>query len=124
MQTMTRAARMRAYLSRHERQQQARAAAFSRRTPKLPTGMPVTLDPDDLELIERLVRQDRTAVSSALLAVAGIGQGDVMRRAVVASVSEAAGWAQTEGAISPSRAAQIARHAKRALGQHDQAIAA
>ena len=41
---------------------------------------------DELELIERLVRHDRTAVSSALLAIAGIGAGEAIRGAVLARV--------------------------------------
>ncbi len=48
------------------------------------------------------MRHDRTAVSSALLAIAGIGAGEAIRGAVLARVSEAARWAQAEGAISPS----------------------
>ena len=61
------------------------------------------------------MRGDRTAVSSALLAVAGIGSGEVMRRAVLASVSEAAYRARAEGAIGERRSAQIARHVKLAV---------
>jgi hypothetical protein len=75
------------------------------------------LGPDALALIDQFVRGDRTAVSSALLAVPGIGAGEVARRTVLASVSEATCWAQAEGAISSDRAAQIARHVKRALGR-------
>src|SRR5882757_5855912 len=113
MQSMTRAARTRRYLSRHERQRRARAEAFSRRTLEGAAVLPpVKLATDDLALIDRLVRQDRTAVSSALLAIAGIGAGPLVRRAVLAGVSEAACWAQAEGAISPTRAAQIARHVR------------
>jgi hypothetical protein len=73
----------------------------------------------ELEVIDRLVRRDRTAVSSALLAVAGIGSGEVMRGAVLARVSEAAVRARTQGAISSRRAAQITRHVKRARRGHD-----
>jgi hypothetical protein len=73
-------------------------------------AVPVKLGRDKLELIERLVRRDRTAVSTALLAIAGIGAGEGIRTVVVAEVSEAAHWAQAEGAIGASRAAQIARH--------------
>lgn len=116
MQSMTRAARTRRHLSRHERQRCARAEAFSRRTPTDPTVLaPVRLATEDLALIDRLVGQDRTAVSSALLAVAGIGAGQAPRRVVLASVAEATGWAQAEGAISSSRAEQIERHVSRAL---------
>jgi hypothetical protein len=125
MQAMTRAASTRRHLSRHERQRQARADAFSRRTLVVPsTPPPVNLGDDDLALIDRLVRQDRTAVSSALLAIAGIGAGQAVRRAVLARVGEAACWAEAAGAISAERGAQIARHVKRALGHHDGALAA
>ena len=104
MQSTTRAARTRRYLSRHERQRRARAEAFSRRTPTvLSQAPPVKLEPEELELIDRLVRHDRTAVSSALLAIAGIGAGRALRLAVLARVSEAACWAQAEGAISAER---------------------
>ncbi len=54
-------------------------------------------------------------MSSALLQVAGIGAGEVARRAVLEHVSEAACWAQAEGAISAARGQQIARHVRRAL---------
>jgi hypothetical protein len=84
----------------------------------------VKLEAEDLALIDRLVRHDRTAVSSALLAIAGIGAGRAVRSAVLARVSEAACWAQADGAISANRAEQIARHVKRALGDHDRAVAA
>ena len=81
---------------------------------------PVKLSGRELELIERLVCRDRPAVSSALLAVAGIGSGEVVRAAVLARVGEAAAKAKAQGAISASRAAQIARHVKRAqLDQRD-----
>jgi hypothetical protein len=116
MQSMTRAARMRRYLSRHERQRRARAEAFSRRTAAGPAALPpVKLATEDLALIDRLVRQDRTAVSSALLAIAGMGAGRAMRRAVLAGVGEAACWAQAEGAITAERSQQIGRHIKRAM---------
>ena len=68
---------------------------------------------NDLALIDRLVRQDRTAVSSALLAIPGIGGGERVRKAVLASVAETTRSAQAEGAISATRSAQIARHVKR-----------
>jgi hypothetical protein len=122
---MTRAADARRHLSRHERQRRARADAFSRRTFADPiTPSPVKLDAGDLSLIDRLVRHDRTPVSSALLAIAGIGAGRPVRRVVLARVTEAACWAQAEGEISPDRVAQIARHVKRALGSPDRALAA
>ena len=91
MQSTIHAARRRGHLSRHERQRLARAEAFSRRTPAGVSGeVPVKLGQDELDLIERLVRRDRTAVSSALLAIAGIGAGEAIRGAVLARVSEAA----------------------------------
>ena len=114
MQSTTRAARTRCHLSRRERQRQARAEAFSRRTAAGPTTPPpAKLAADDLALIDRLVRQDRTAVSSALLALAGIGASEVARHAVLACVAAAACSAQAVGAISSNRAAQIARHVQR-----------
>ncbi len=126
MHTTTRAARTRRYLSRHERQRRARAEAFSRRTPTvLSQAPPVKLEPEELALIDRLVRHDRTAVSTALLAVAGIGAGHALRLAVLSRVGEAACWAEGEGAISAARGAQIARHVRRALGRAGhQAVAA
>jgi hypothetical protein len=126
MKSITRAARTRCYLSRHERQLQARAEAFSRRTTTMPPAAPPTvrLEPDDLALIDRLVRQDRTAVSSALLVIAGIGAGEAARRAVLASVAEAACWAHAAGAISSNRATQIARHVNRATRLAEVPVAA
>lgn len=115
MHSMTHAARGRGHLSRHERLQLARVEAFSRRTGTDPLQAAlVKFTGRELELIDGLVRRDRTAVSSALLAVAGIGSGEVMRGAVLAVVGEAARKAKTQGAISARRAAQIARHVKRA----------
>ena len=119
MQSTIHAARGRGHLSRHERQRLARAEAFSRRTPAGMRGeVPVTLGRDELELIERLVRRDRTAVSSALLAIAGIGVGEAIRGAVLARVSEAARRAEAEGAIGAERGGQIARHVSRAQHAH------
>lgn len=110
------AARSRGHLSRHERLQLARAEAFSRRTPtNMPTMVPVKLGPEQRELIEQLVRGDRTAVSSALLVVAGIGAGEPVRQGVLAQLSEAAYRARAEGVIGERRSAQIARHLKLAL---------
>lgn len=118
-------ARSRSHLSRHERQRLARAEAFSRRTPAVVSAVsPVKLESDKLELIERLVRYDRTAVSSALLAIAGIGAGEASRRAVLARVGEAACWAAADGAITAERSQQIARHVKQALGRRGHAVAA
>jgi len=124
MHTTIHRARGSAHLSRHEYQELARAEAFSRCTPAtVRATAPVRLEPGELELIERLVRHDRTAVSSALLAVAGIGPGGAIRRAVLARVSEAACLGQAAGAISPARSQQIARHVNRALGRPDVRVA-
>ena len=117
MQSTNRAGHTRRHLSRHERQRQARAAAFSRKTTKTPiVPSPVMLATEELELIDRLVRRDRTAVSTTLLAIAGMGAGESSRQAVLSRIAEAACWAQAEGAISAQRAEQIARHVRRALG--------
>jgi len=125
MQSTNRAAQKRRYLSHHERQRQARAAAFSRRTTSTPiVPSPVRLASEELELIDRLVRRDRTAVSTALLAIAGIGAGEPSRMAVLSRITEAACWAQAEGAISARRAEQIARHVRRARGHGRQPVAA
>jgi hypothetical protein len=70
------------------------------------------------------VRCDRTAASSALLQIAGIGAGEVARRAVLERVSEVACWAQAEGAISAARSEHIARHVERALNRTDVRLAA
>ena len=101
----------------------ARAEAFSRATGvHRAAASPVKLDGDELELIDRLVRHDRTAVSTALLAIAGIGAGEARRRGRARrAFDEAARAAQAEGAISSSRADQIARHVGRALGHVEQA---
>ena len=108
-------ARGSAHLSRHERQRLARAEAFSRRTPAgVPAELPVRLGKDELALIDRLVRRDRTPVASALLTIAGIGAGEATRAAVLAEVSAAACSARVEGAISATRGGQIARHVARA----------
>ena len=72
----------------------------------------------------RLVRHDRTPVSSAVLAIAGVGACNLARRTVLASVTEATCCAQAEGVISVNRAAQIARHVKRALDSGRHALAA
>ena len=81
----------RAHLSRRERQRLARTDAFSRRTAAGPPAAPViTFERGELELIELLVQSGRTAVSSAVLAVAGIGTGEVRRRGVLAQVGRAA----------------------------------
>ena len=125
MQSTTHAARGRGHLSRHERQRLARAAAFSRRTPAgVSAKVPVKLGQHELELIEQLVRLDRTAVSSALLAIAGIGAGEAIRGAVLMQVGEAASRAEVEDAISAERSGQIVRHVKRALERAEVRIAA
>jgi hypothetical protein len=116
MQSMTQAARRRGHLARHECQLCVRAEASSRRTPaQVPGDVAVKVEQHELELIERLVRQDRTAVSSAVKAIAGIGSGGLVRRAVLERVGEAACSAQSEGAISPQRSEQIVRRVRRAL---------
>ena len=114
-----------AHLSRRERQQLRRAEAFSRRAAAASLAAPpVMLDREELELIDHLVLHDRTAVSTALLAVAGIGAGEVRRRAVLVRLDGAARRGAAEGAISSRRADQIARHVTRARGHGDQALAA
>jgi len=114
MQQTTRSARRRGHLSRHERQRLARTTAFSRRSAATAPIFPVMLLAEDVELIDRLVRRDRSAVSTALLAIAGIGSGDRVRVAVLSRIAEAAARALTEGEITRRRAEQIARHLKRA----------
>ena len=124
MQSTIQAAHRRGHLSRHERQGLARAEAFTRRAHGGISGeLAVKLDQDELDLIDRLVRRDRTAVSSALLAIAGIGAGEAIRTAVLAQVSEAACWAQAEGAISAERGAQITRHVSHAQNAHHRVAA-
>jgi hypothetical protein len=82
MYSTTRAARQCGHLSRRERLQLARAEAFSRRTRADTLALsPVNLSRHELDVIDRLVRRDRTAVLRALLAVAGIGSGEPIRRA-------------------------------------------
>ena len=125
MQSTIHAARGRGHLSRHERQRLVRAAAFSRRTPAgVSAKVPVKLGQHELELIEQLVRRDRTAVSSALLAIAGIGAGEAIRGAVLMQVGEAASRAEAEDAISAERSAQIVRHVNRARERAEVRIAA
>jgi hypothetical protein len=100
MQTMIHAARTRAHLSRRERLAIARVHAFSRRTPSTLPGVPVVvLEEGERDLVARLVRLDRTAVSSTLLALAGIGAGPARRRAVLTELADTARAAQAEGAI-------------------------
>lgn len=115
MRSTMSAARRRGHLSRHERQRVARAEAFSRHTPTAGPGAPVVnLSPRELELIERLVRRDRTAVSSALLLIAGIGAGGERRRAVLARAI----CSPRRAVIAPSARAHAAAsltHVRRAL---------
>jgi hypothetical protein len=100
-------------------------AAFSRRSMTVPiVPTPMTLATEELELIDRLVRRDRTAVSTSLLAIAGIGAGDAARRAVLQRVGEAACSAEAAGAICRRRGEQIARHVARRLQQADVPVAA
>jgi hypothetical protein len=117
-------ARTRRHLSRHERH----GALAPKRSPggrqDQPRHRRVKFALEDLELIDRPVGHDRTPVSSAVLAIAGIGAGRSLRRVVLARVNEAACWAQAEGAISPDRAEQIARHVKLALRPRDRPLAA
>src|SRR5947209_13089419 len=125
MQSTTEAARRRGHLSRHERQRLARTKAFSRRTAVgQRADAPVKLREDELALIDRLVPDDRTVVSCALLAIAGIGAGEAIRGAVLARVSETARRAQVHGAISAERGGQIVRHVNRALERAENQIAA
>ncbi|HET6870698.1 MAG TPA: hypothetical protein VFH80_32605 [Solirubrobacteraceae bacterium] len=115
---MNRAADKRCHLSRHERQRQARAEAFSRRSATVPIApSPVRLTSDNFELIDRLVRRDRTAVSTGLLVIAGIGTGAARRRAVLSRIADATCRAQADGAISSRRAEQIARRVRQALAR-------
>ena len=115
----------RGHLSRHERQELARAEAFSRRTASLAlVASGQTLAADELELIRRLVRHDRTAVSTALLVIAGIGGAESRRHAVLSQLLDEARTARADGAIGSRRADQIARHAGRELGRVDRSIAA
>jgi hypothetical protein len=79
---------------------------------------------EDIEPIDRFVHRDRTAVSTALLSIAGIGAGEASRQAVLSRIAESACWAQAEGAISAGRAEQIARHVSRALARGHQSMAA
>ncbi|MGZ4224370.1 MAG: hypothetical protein ACXVH3_27320 [Solirubrobacteraceae bacterium] len=75
MHQTTRAARRRGHLSRHERQRLARGrGVLTTHANRRGSRGPVRLEEDELELIDRLVYRDRTAVSSALLAIAG-GRG-------------------------------------------------
>jgi hypothetical protein len=125
MSTKFNAGRRHPHLSRRERQRLARVEAFSRRTATAPVAVPVVaFGAAEVALIERLVRHDRTAVSTALLAVAGIGAGEVKRRAVLGQVGETARRAQTGGEISSERGAQIARHVSRALDGCERGITA
>jgi hypothetical protein len=125
MQTTIDYARGPEHLSRRERQRLARTHALSRRSAAAPRPAPVIMfGSAEVAVIEQLVRHDRTAVSTAMLAVAGIGAGELRRRAVLAEVGRATDTARSERAISRERAAQIARHVRRALEELDEPIAA
>lgn len=113
------------HLSRHERQALARSEAFSRRTARIAlVASPRTLAEGELELIRRLVRHDRTAVSTALLVIAGIGGGESRRQAVLSQLLDEACSARAEGAIGSRRADQISRHVGHALGHVERPLAA
>jgi hypothetical protein len=73
----------------------------------------------EIELIDLLVRQDRTAVSSAMLVVAGMGAGEVTRRAVLAQVSEAAGSAKARGDQCRARRGDLPAREARTRGARD-----
>lgn len=96
----------------------ARAEAFSRRTLANVPTLPVDLEPGALQLIDRLVRRDRTAVSSALLAVAGIGAAEPMRQAACArernGLLGASGGRDQRAAQRADRSARQARPAHQA----------
>jgi hypothetical protein len=125
MQTTMDYARRQVHLSRRERQRLARAQALTRRAAATPLLAPVIMfGPAEVAVIDQLVRHDRTAVSIAMLAVAGIGAGELRRRAVLEQVGVASAKAESEGAISPERGAQMARHVRRGLEELDEPIAA
>jgi hypothetical protein len=100
---------------RHERQRQARAEAFSRRTAIMAPAAPppVSLAADELALIDRLVRHDRAAVSSALLAIAGIGAREPRRRKVLAG--RRADVVSASGGDDQRQAGRADRRSPRAL---------
>jgi hypothetical protein len=81
------------------------------------------LNSEELELIARLVRHDRTAVSTALLMIAGIVAGHTRRLAVLAAVEDAALAAHARGTIGSRRADQIARHTRQELDRSDPPLA-
>ena len=120
MHQMTEVARGRGHISRHERQRLDRAAAFSRRTSDRSTpACPVKLATAELELIDRLVRSDRTAGLDG-----AAGDRRHRRRRGPAAGGPRSDWcggrlAVAEGAISSGRAEQIARHITRAIGLAD-----
>lgn len=66
-------------LPRHERRRVARANALSRRSATSPPALPVKLIARNVELIDWLFRPDRTAVYTALLAMAGSAAVKVYR---------------------------------------------
>lgn len=113
MQMMIHAELTRVHLSRRERRRLECADAFSRRTPARAPEVAVALSAGEVALIDRLVGEDRTPASSALLLVAGIGAAPARRQAVLAAVEVANGQARVHGAIGARRWAQIARHVER-----------
>lgn len=114
MKTMINTGRTNAHLSGRERRRLECAEAFSRRTPARRSEVAVVLSAREVALIERLVGEDRTPVSSALLLVAGIGAAPARRQAVLAAVEVANRQARVRWAIGARRCAQIARHLQRA----------
>jgi hypothetical protein len=102
----------------------ARPKAFSDRTPVTSAvTSPVKLDRQDLELIDRLVRHDRTAVSTRCWRSRGRRRRNQSAgRALPDPRGGALG--PGEGAVTSRRAEQIARHVKPALGRGREPMAA
>ena len=123
MHTTIRAARTRRHLLRRERERHARTEAFSRRMPAAAVELPpVSLQAEDLALIDRLVRHDRTALSNALLAIAGIGAGATTRSARVRQRGGLLGAGGGRDQREPWCGDRAVRQA--ALGRHDRASVA
>jgi hypothetical protein len=89
-----------------------------------PVAPAVALSQAELDVIERLVRHDRTRVSTAVLVVVGIGAVEPRRRAVLDRVGEAVREALVNCEISDRRGIQIARHLSRALAGSGERTAA
>ena len=103
------------HMSRNERQRAAQTTAFSRRAQHVEIREPrVTLSIDEQLLAEELLLHDRTPVSTALLAIGGVGAGDARKRVVLRQLEETAAYLEAQGALSTSRAQQIARHITKA----------